>query len=510
MACSKQNNRQSFKALCLAVIHGLTFVSLVNAAAWTSFQSRPDIRAPVMNITLKNDTFITPGYIFIAPFLTDLPGPYIYDNDGNLIWSGADGSATELFHDLKVCPYEGSDHLCYFQGNQIEGYARGRHVVLNEHYKEVTAIQSGNGLTLSDLHELKFINETTALIPIYQPRRYNLEAYNISANKGWVMDGVFQEIDTKTGKVLFEWRSLDHVALSESYTPIRLDTVVGDGLSNTTAWDYFHLNSVDKNSDGDYLVSARHTSCIYKVSGKDGSVKWRVGGRNSSIEMKDYNFSAQHDARFHEENDTVTVISLFDNGSNNYINTSTTSAGMIVSVDHEANISSLVKRYEAPDEGLLSTSQGNLQILPNKNAVIGWGSNPSISEHTEDGNPVFFATLNNPKTMNYRAYKFNWTGEPSDDPALRTYGASPGSATTFWVSWNGATRVDHWNLYGTNSSSDQFTLLSRVGKQGFQSTYTSPNYHPRAYAEAASSDGTSLGNSSVVETSSSLSGISQR
>ncbi|KNG91401.1 hypothetical protein ANOM_000431 [Aspergillus nomiae NRRL 13137] len=466
---------------------------------------RPDIRAPVLEVSLKNDSFLTPGYLFVAPYETERPGPYIYDTDGDLVWSGADGSMTELFHDLQVCPYEGSDHLCYFQGNQIEGYARGRNIILNPDYGQAATVQSGNGLTLSDMHELNIIDETSVLIPIYQPRLYNLEAFGVPAGNGWVMDGVFQEINITSGEVLFEWRSLDHVSISETYTPIRLNSVVGDGLSNATAWDYFHINSVDKNNDGDYLVSARHTSCIYKISGQDGSILWRLGGTNSSIQMQDYNFSSQHDARFLQENDTVTVISLFDNGSNGYRNTSSTSSGIIVSIDNAANTSSLMKRYEAPDGGLLSTSQGNLQTLPNQHVLVGWGSHPSISEHTDDGTPVFFATINDPKAMNYRAFKFNWTGEPSDDPALRSYATAPGSATTFWVSWNGATEVDHWNFYGTTSASDEFTLVAKADRQGFQTTYTSSTYYSRAYAEAASSDGSSLGNSSVVDTTSTLS-----
>ncbi|KJK67532.1 Arylsulfotransferase ASST [Aspergillus parasiticus SU-1] len=477
---------------------------IIISRATLNLNQRPDIRAPVIEVSLKNDSLITPGYIFMAPYETELPGPYIYDTDGNLVWSGADGSTSDIFHDLQVCPYEGSDHLCYFQGNQIEGYARGRNIILNKDYGQAVTVQSGDGLTLSDMHELNIIDNTSVLIAIYQPRRYNLEAYNVSADSGWVMDGVFQEINITTGDVLFEWRSLDHVGISETYTPIRLNPVVGDGLSNATAWDYFHINSVDKNNDGDYLVSARHTSCIYKISGEDGAIQWRLGGTNSSIEMQGYNFSSQHDARFIQENDTTTVISLFDNGSNGYRNTSSKSSGIIVSIDHGTNTSSLMKRYEAPDNGLLSTSQGNLQILANQNTFIGWGSNPSISEHTEDGTPVYFATLNDARAMNYRAFKFNWTGEPSDNPTLRTYAAAPGSATTFWVSWNGATQVEYWNLYGTTSTSEEFTMLSKVDRQGFQTTYTSTDYHPRAYAEALSSDGSSLGNSSVVDTTSSL------
>ena len=77
------------------------FAGLVNCATWTSFQSvslsrpfslictdtlyidqRPDIRAPVLNISIKNDSFISPGYIFLTPYDGEAPGPYIYDYNG--------------------------------------------------------------------------------------------------------------------------------------------------------------------------------------------------------------------------------------------------------------------------------------------------------------------------------------------------------------------------------------------------------------------------------------------
>jgi hypothetical protein len=46
-----------------------------------SFDKRPDIRAPVLEISLKNDGLISPGYLFLAPYSGDTPGPYIYDNN---------------------------------------------------------------------------------------------------------------------------------------------------------------------------------------------------------------------------------------------------------------------------------------------------------------------------------------------------------------------------------------------------------------------------------------------
>ncbi|KAJ5322319.1 hypothetical protein N7452_010608 [Penicillium brevicompactum] len=482
----------------LGINFGYATRAIAEPASWVSYQSRPDIRAPVLNVSINNENLVTPGYLFIAPYMTERPGPYIFTTDGELVWSGSDGSTTELFHDLHVCKYGGSDHLCYFQGTQIQGYARGRNLILNNNYQNVATVLSGNNLEESDMHELEVLDEERMTFAVYQPQPHDLSEYGMKTPNGWVMDGVFQEVDIESGKVLFQWNSIDYVPLKDSYVPLGINPIVGDGISNSTPWDYFHINSIDKSADGDYLISARHTSCIYKVSGKNGAVIWQLGGKNSTIDQTNYNFSSQHDARFHEENSTHTVLSLFDNGSNGYRNTSLTSSGMIVVIDHERGSSTLLQNFMAPGPGLRSTSQGNTQLLADGNVVIGWGNNPSVSEHTTDGTPVYFATLTDPDAMNYRAFKYNWTATPSDPPTLVAQAPAPNGATTFWVSWNGATDYTHWNFYGTTPGSDKFVLLSKLGKQGFQTTYTSPTFHPRAFAEAVAADGSSLKKSSEV------------
>jgi hypothetical protein len=43
---------------------------------------RPDLYAPAFTIELNDPERVTPGYIFIAPYESDNPGPYIYDNEG--------------------------------------------------------------------------------------------------------------------------------------------------------------------------------------------------------------------------------------------------------------------------------------------------------------------------------------------------------------------------------------------------------------------------------------------
>ena len=61
--------------------------------------------------------------------------------------------------------------------------------------------------------------------------------------------GIVQELDIETGEVLFEWRSLEHVGLDETYVRPWEDHYPGI--------DYFHINSIEVDHDDNLLISAR-------------------------------------------------------------------------------------------------------------------------------------------------------------------------------------------------------------------------------------------------------------
>ena len=50
-------------------------------------------------------------------------------------------------------------------------------------------------------------------------------------------------------------------------------------------YDYFHVNSVDLDRDGNVLISARNTSGVYKLSRATGAILWRLGGKRSDFDM---------------------------------------------------------------------------------------------------------------------------------------------------------------------------------------------------------------------------------
>lgn len=469
----------------------------------SQFKSRPDIYAPFMNITLHDEDRVVPGYIFIGAYQTFQEGLYMYDNFGNLVYSGfgaTGGGPSHMFH---VTNINGTDRLAYITGAQNEGYVRGYGVVMDDSFTTITSVKSGGGISNFDEHEFNVVdNGRNVLMTLYHPEHYDLTDWDITTGQGWVMNCYFQKLELGTNRLLFEWSALDHVAITETTVAPNSTEVSGNGLDPTLPWDWFHINSVDQNSDGDYLVSARHVSTVYKISGEDGHVIWRLGGSMSDFSFPPgLNFSFQHDARWKVENETTTILTLFDNGSNGYNQTSRYSTGMTLRLDHTDNTVTLLRSYVAPLK-LVSASQANMQLLgPNDawdsaNTFFGWGNNAYISEYTNDGTMVLQGHFATTGSMNYRAYKHNFTTNPTDAPALYTYAHNDTAPTVYYMSWNGATRVVQWRMYGAGDRNGPWNLIDTVDKNGFETIFRAPRFHAWAKVESIDADGNALRNNS--------------
>lgn len=348
---------------------------------------------------------------------------------------------------------------------------------------------------------------TSVLMTVYQPRQYDLMThpkFNVRNGFGWIVEGVFQEIDIETGRLIFEWRSLDHVDPSQSWTwPHSTDTS-GDGVSEWHPWDYFHLNSIDKNAEGDYLLSARHTSTIYKISGKDGSIIWQMGGTSPDFHQ-DFVFSYQHHARWISENETHTVLSMYDNGANGPYNaTADHSHGWIVAIDHVEKRVDKLMEWGAPtvNGGIRAGSQGSMQVLPGGNAFIGWGEKFFFSEHTADGEPAAFGKLAYPDSgvMNYRCYKANWTGMPWTPPAIWAYSKHGKDKMVLYTSWNGDTEARSYNFFTAGSSKGPWKYVGNSERHGFETILNIDDFAGWAYSQAVDASGNVLGESSIAKT----------
>ena len=375
----------------------------------------------------------------------------------------------------------------------------------------VKQVRAQYGAANLDQHETHLSrNAKAAHVISYNPERYDLSAQNISTGQGWIHNPIFQRINIESGDLVFQWSPIEHVALSESFVLPDTTEVVGTGFNSTSPWDYFHMNAIDEHpDDGHYLVSARHVSAVYKVNGETGEIMWRLGGSMSDFEFEPgLKFSSQHDARWRASNASTDIISLFDNASNGFQRTADRSQGMILKLDHSTDPPrvTLLKSFPSPDDAQLSNSQGNLQLLTpddwaNSHAFIGWGSNPYMTEHDASGRIIFQANVeasdSNTSPMHYRAYKFNFTSEPRDAPALYTYSRTDSDNTVYYMSWNGATEVRQWRIYSRSKCNGAWTVLATVEKTGFETRYEAQGYQQFGLVEAIDRSGRRLRNSTA-------------
>ena len=209
--------------------------------------------------------------------------------------------------------------------------------------------------------------------------------------------------------------------------------------------DLQHLNSIEKDTEGNYLVSSRHCHALYYIH-PNGTVLWTMGGKQSNF--TNTTFSWQHDARWHGDQ-----ISLFDNGASTWENTTENARGVLIDINYEEM--SIVETYFDAPTGDVSPSQGSFSKLGNGDWLAGWGSEPYLTQFDSNGTALWTAQFGIGQSS-YRAIKANWTAYPTTNPSIQvnlpdTSGSSDTTSgsesnVTVRVSWSGATDVGYYLL----------------------------------------------------------------
>jgi hypothetical protein len=351
------------------------------------------------------------GDFFVSPFgdaTTYANGAEIVDPSGNVVWFHQ-VPAPEEAADFRVQTYQGKPVLTFWQGVGAGGHGVGVDYIYNADYEKIAEVRAGNGQS-ADVHEFEITPQGTALIPAYYETTADLTSIGGPADQK-VLNEVVQEIDIKTGQVLFEWNPADHIPYSQSEQPLP--------ASASTAWDWFHMNAIKPQPDGSLLVDARDTWTFYDVNHWSGNVNWQIGGKAStftqlaapgqSLNNAGDLFAWQHDPES-IGNDEFTI---FDDESAGVANTGIEAvANLNVSrierfkVDPGAGTVTLEQTWNQPD-GLVASSQGNAQTTGDDNLVTSWGNLPYYSEFDQQGDLLYNAEF--PTGVNtYRAYQFPW------------------------------------------------------------------------------------------------------
>lgn len=416
------------------------------------------------------------GDIFIDAQNSIQAGPMILNPDGQLIWFQPTYGAG---FDFQVQQYEGQSVLTYWSGKVTNGVGAGEDVILNHNYRTVATVRAGNGYK-ADLHEFQITPQGTALVDAFAPVRANLSSVGGSRN-GTLLDSIIQEIDIATGQVLWQWRASQHVSPGASYA----------GTPGSSPYDFFHLNSIQYLPGDRVLVSGRHTWSVYEISMRTGKILWTLGGKHSSFKMgPGTQFEWQHDAHLQPDG-TITV---FDNGSGAGPQQQSQSRALRIRLNFKTMRATLV-RADVHRPSVLSPNEGSVQVLGDGYTFVGWGGIPDFSEYGTRGRQRFSMSFPAP-LQSYRAYRFQWWGQPLTPPSVAVSGTSSGA--TVYASWNGATDVASWRVLA-GPSAQTLAPVGEFPSTQFETAMPVATSGPYFAVQALSQNGQVLSTSAVTQ-----------
>ncbi|HEY2769331.1 MAG TPA: arylsulfotransferase family protein [Solirubrobacteraceae bacterium] len=436
-----------------------------------AFHSRPDLRPASVQIT-----FPRPGApdLFLASMHGPLQwGPMIVDSRGSLVWFKPIHGPRSVAADVRVQEYRGHPVLTWWQGIQNYGNpAPNEDVIVNRRYQTIATVRAGNGLT-TDLHEFTITPQNTALITAYRPVRLN-------AHHMPVLNCFVQEIDIRTGNVLFQWDSLDHIPVADTY---------GKPSPFGSVDDYFHINSVAQAPDGNFVISGRDTWAIYKIDHRTGRVLWELGGKHSSFTMGPGTRTVlQHDATIHPGG----LITIFDNEDWGAVPAQ--SRVVLEQIDAARHTVTLIRQLD-DSPSLFSPWEGSAQLLVGGQVFVDWGGLPEFTEFDRGGRETFAGRFTG-GTSSYRAYEHAWNAQPATRPAVAV-SRNAGAETVVYASWNGATDVARWRVLA-GEAPGSLTQVAVAPRSGFETAITVRQPHRYFAVQALSDSGRALAESPAV------------
>jgi hypothetical protein len=401
----------SFAAVFSTVAAAVVALGIAPAQARPTHGTASYPASPLTTLTGRprgaRDIFVTP-----TSAAGTSNGAQIVDRSGHTVWFHQAAPGT-VDADFRTQSLHGKPVLTFWEGKNFGGLSDGTDYIYDDHYRLIASVHAGPGLT-TDGHEFLVSDHGTAWVLSYDTSTADLSSIG-GPSQQTVVDGIVQEVDIRTGRVLFSWNSADHVSYSQSEQPLP--------ASPSTPWDWFHVNAIHLDTDGNLLIDARDTWTAYKVDRRSGHVIWQLGGKASTFQLRAAPgqtlnnagdiFAWQHDINGHGDG----VYTVFDNESAGAANTGQGASPELdhsrivtIKLDERSHRATLTASDNEPD-GQLASSQGNGQIVRNGDTFVGWGNLNAVSEFDRHGRLVYDARFPT-GTNTYRAYLQNWTTIP--------------------------------------------------------------------------------------------------
>jgi hypothetical protein len=317
---------------------------------------------------------------------------------------------------------------------------------LDSSYTNVRTYAAGNGYR-ADHHDLQVLANGHYLVLIWDAHVVDMSKIVPGGqSRAYVIGLIVQELDT-ANHVVFEWRSWDHIQITETTEDLTAQRI-----------NYTHGNAIEADYDGNILISARNLDQVIKIDRQTGDIIWRLGGQKNEFTLRDDDqfFHRQHDIR-RLPNGNIT---LFDNRTDL---TPYYSRAVEYRLDETARTVTRVWEYRnTPD--VYAPYLANVQRLPNGNTLVGWGLEwPAATEVRPDGTKEFEFSFVSTGEGSYRVFRFPWVGRPSWPPVLALKESAGRVILSF--SWNGATEIGSYRVLGgaTTQPNSIITMKERTG-----------------------------------------------
>ncbi|NOX46684.1 MAG: T9SS type A sorting domain-containing protein [Chlorobi bacterium] len=402
----KEDNEQLKEKFIQWQNEGFYGISNTKSEISETGKSSFDITDGLPGYTVAVNNNPSPGYIFFTPHNAfhpiNLPAySVIMDNYGTPVYYKMNSSQSV---DFKM---QETGQISQFIATSAGGLGinYGAHYIYDNRMDVVDTFQMGNGY-MAEMHDFQLFNDGSSLLFTYDPQIVDMsEIVEGGDTAATVMGFVLQELDTDKN-VVFEWSSWGNIAITEATPDINLTGVF---------IDYCHGNALERDNDGNILVSFRNTDEIIKIDRETGEIMWRLNAFDDNLNDFTFTndtikFSHQHDIR-RLENGHITI---FDNGNLHYGPYSRACEYALDEVNMTAELVWVYPGDEGPGHHF-GFATGSAQRLSNGNTMIGWGltifpvvPNALIMGEVSSEGESLFEVYATDSISTYRALKFMW------------------------------------------------------------------------------------------------------
>jgi hypothetical protein len=276
---------------------------------------------------------------------------------------------------FKVSKWTNKETLLGILSNDTLHFTNGKKIVEYDKFgNTLLEIETGkDNIEHSFHHEVDLDEKGDVMALVYDYKIMDLSSVGGSKRDTIKGDGIMVYNHKK--EVVWRWSVFDVKNPLEDATILK------------SKKDWLHANALFKDTYGDYYVSFRNISQVWKINGKTGNLIWKLGGVDSDFEMpEDAVFSGQHNIRINHNNELV----LLDNGNLRFKPGYKQSSNRIKLLDINANSQSRLLTL-ALDTIQMKVKTKDVVLFPKKYFTHSQGS----AEYINDSLVAFCSTNTN-------------------------------------------------------------------------------------------------------------------